>query len=129
MKSPASWTTIIHHRNTLTRHPDVLEAYQDFKLQLAAKGKSLEDNIREKVIKGAHGPILTPNQFPYWTETGIEHWVLWSPHGPLSPAEIRDAITAQRPSWVRRVFWFENLPAVKTVPGIWHVQVFLRAHL
>jgi hypothetical protein len=47
-------------------HPDLLEAYQDFKLQLEAKG---EDNIRENVINGADRPILTPNQFPYWTRT------------------------------------------------------------
>lgn len=34
----ASWTTIAQKRHTLTRHPDVLEAYQDFKLRLAAQG-------------------------------------------------------------------------------------------
>ena len=129
-QKPASWTTVTRHRHKLTRHPDVLEAYQDFKSQLAAKGTSLEDNIKATVFRGkeSDSPVLVPNQFPYWVAPGIEHWVLWSPPsvGPLSAAAIRAAITAQRPTGVRDVFWFENPPAAKTVPGIWHVHVFFR---
>ena len=122
-----SWTTITRHRHKLTRHPDVLEAYQDFKSQLAARGHSLEDHVRATVFKGGRvrDPVLVPNQFPYWVADGIQHWVLWSPRGPLSAAAVRAAITAQRPAGVRDVFWFENPPAAKTVPVIWHVHVFL----
>lgn len=75
---------------------------------------------------GGEVPVLVPNQFPYWVAPGIQHWVLWSPRGPLSTAEIREAIAVQRPAGVREAQWFENAPAAKTVPGIWHAHVFLR---
>lgn len=125
---PASWTTIQRHRHKLTRHPDVLEAYQDFKSQLAARGRSLEDHMKSTVLKDGRvrGPVLVPNEFPYWVADGIQHWVLWSAAGPLSAAEVRTAITEQRPAWAAEAFWFENPPAAKTIPGIWHVHVFLR---
>jgi hypothetical protein len=120
-----SWTTIARKRHTLTRHPDVLEAYQDFKMRLAAQGLTLEDHVRATVMAGARGPVLAPNAFPYWVAPGIQHWVLWSGRGPLSTREIREAIAVQRPAGVTRAQWFENPPAAKTVPGIWHVHVFL----
>ena len=123
---PATWATITRHRHKFTRHPDVLKAYQDFKSRLATKGQTLEDHVRTTVLKGARGPVLVPNQFPYWVADGIQHWVLWSPHGPLGAAAIREAITAQRPARVTEAFWFENPLAAKTVPGIWHVHVFLK---
>jgi hypothetical protein len=127
-RSSDNTITIKTQRNKLTRHPDVLAAYQDFKLQLAAQGKRLEDNILEKVINHADGPVLVPNEFPYWIAPGIEHWVLWSPPsvGPLSAAAVRAAITEQRPAGAKAGTWFENPPAAKTVPGIWHVHVFFR---
>ena len=124
--APASWTTVTRHRHTLTRHPDVLEAYQDFKSRLAVRGHSLEDHVRATVLKGRSGPVLVPNQFPYWVADGIQHWVLWSPRGPLGAAAVRAAITEQRPAWAAEAFWFENPPAAKTVPGIWHVHVFFQ---
>lgn len=124
----ASWATIRHRRHTLTRHPDVLEAYQDFKSQLSTRGLTLEDNIRATVLAGAGGsePVLVPNAFPYWIAPGIQHWVLWSRRGPLSERQIREAIAVQRPADVSEALWFENPPTAKTVPGIWHVHVFLR---
>jgi hypothetical protein len=136
-QKPASWTTVTRHRHKLTRHPDVLKAYQDFKSQLAAKGQTLEEHVRATVFRGKDkkrerdSPVLVPNQFPYWTTPGIEHWVLWSPPsvGPLSAAAVRAAITEQRPAGAKAGTWFENPPAAKTVPGIWHVHVFLRAPL
>lgn len=126
-KHPAAWTTIQRHRHKLTRHPDVLEAYQDFKSRLAARGRSLEDHVKTTVLKGRRGPVFVPNEFPYWVADGIQHWVLWSAAGPLSAEEIRVAVTAQRPVGVRHAYWFENPPAAKTIPGIWHVHVFLRS--
>lgn len=124
----ASWATIRHRRHTLTRHPDVLEAYQDFKSQLKARGLTLEDNICATVLAGAgtKGPVLVPNAFPYWVAPGIQHWVLWSRRGPLSERQIREAIAVQRPAGIREAQWFENPPTAKTVPCIWHVHVFLR---
>ena len=123
----ATWTTIKHKRHTLTRHPDVITAYQDFKSQLAARGLTLEDHVRATVLAEGRtgGPVLAPNAFPYWVAPGIQHWVLWSASGPLSVREIREAIAVQRPAGVTEALWFENLPAAKTIPGIWHVHVFL----
>lgn len=123
----SSWQTIKRKRHTLTRHPDVIKAYQDFKSQLAAQELTLEDHVRTTVLQHSNGdPVLSPNAFPYWVAPEIQHWVLWSPRGPLTATEIREAIAVQRPAGVTEAQWFENPPAAKTVPGIWHVHVFLR---
>lgn len=124
----ASWTTIQRKRHTLTRHPDVLEAYQDFKMRMKAKGLTLEDHVRATILARAKrgAPVLAPNAFPYRVAPGIQHWVLWSLRGLLNTAEIREAIAVQRPAGVTEAQWFENPPAAKTVPGIWHAHVFLR---
>lgn len=127
MPLPATWADIKHSR--LTRHPDVLKRYQDFKSHLAHKGLTLADYMRRHLRRrgGEEIPVLVPNQFPYWVAPGIEHWVLWSLSGPLhNAAAIRAAITAQRPVWAREVLWFENPPAAKTIPELWHIHVFFR---
>lgn len=125
---PAAKWTDIKHRRPLTRHPDILKSYQDFKSRLADRGITLADHMRA-ALRGARrgSPVLVPNRFPYWVAPGIEHWVLWSLSGPVhSAAAIRAAITAQRPSWAREVTWFENPPAAKTIPELWHIHVFFR---
>jgi len=67
--------------------------------------------------------MLTDNDFPYWFEPGMEHFVLWCSKGVLTCEEIE--------MWCRRVekehacetVWWCNPPERKSIPEVEHVHI------
>jgi tRNA(Arg) A34 adenosine deaminase TadA len=94
---------------------------------------TLEDG-KKHVVHQANRPIskrLMRNDFPYYFETNIEHWILWKVGGPnISKDEIQEAmedLANQLGDIVDFLHWI-NPPALKSIKDIDHVHILcLRA--
>ena len=78
-------------------------------------------------------PALLPNDFPYFFDPEVSHWVLWDA-GPLSHEAIDGHLQRHVPPLVRKdaavstedyVFWV-NPEALKSIPEVWHAHVLIR---
>eukprot|EP01105_Mastigella_eilhardi_P020081 TRINITY_DN4762_c0_g1_i1.p1 TRINITY_DN4762_c0_g1~~TRINITY_DN4762_c0_g1_i1.p1 ORF type:complete len:184 (-),score=53.10 TRINITY_DN4762_c0_g1_i1:45-596(-) len=65
---------------------------------------------------------LRPNDYPYYTEVCVTHYVLWS-GVPLDRARVEAALAVELPGHC--IIWFEN-GARKSIKALPHVQVFAR---
>jgi hypothetical protein len=68
---------------------------------------------------------LEPNAYPYEVPAGVAHWILWSDSGAMTAAEVERYLEREAPAWASGWTWVRNPTAARSVPGIWHVQVFL----
>jgi hypothetical protein len=71
---------------------------------------------------------LIKNNFPYLKLyqyiDGVEHYCLWSRVGKLSKKVIENEIEKIFPQ--KKYFWLENSTPTKSIPEIWHCQVFVK---
>lgn len=68
---------------------------------------------------------LLPNEFPYFTEEPIQHWVLWKLGQDCSEEDVnwaKDQLQA-RIGPVRDFIHWTNPPHLKSVPDIDHVHI------
>ena len=71
---------------------------------------------------------LVPNDFPYWFQPGIAHWVLWKINADIGPDDLRDAEhTLRRDLHALDILSFINPAHLKSVPGVAHAH-FLVHH-
>ncbi|KAG0209649.1 hypothetical protein BGX28_010165 [Mortierella sp. GBA30] len=68
--------------------------------------------------------VLKKNEFPYSVQPGIEHWLIWSRHPLTDEVWIRRFLQERLPG--RDYLFFTNPPELRTVPSIFHVQVFTK---
>ena len=69
---------------------------------------------------------LEPNAFPYDVPAGVAHWILWSDGDAMTAGEVERYLAREAPAWAAGWTWVRNPAAARSVPGIWHVQVFFR---
>jgi hypothetical protein len=71
---------------------------------------------------------LVPNDFPYYTQAGIKHWVLWKLNGSITQDDVEQAKTDLRSRLgdVRDLIHWENPPHLKSLPDIDHVHILVR---
>jgi hypothetical protein len=73
--------------------------------------------------------VLVPNDFPYYTEAGIEHWVLWKLHEHIKQDDIKQAKEDLRQRFVGDdvdlIHW-ENPPHLKSLPDIDQVHILVQ---
>ncbi|KAF9418183.1 hypothetical protein BGZ94_009762 [Podila epigama] len=67
---------------------------------------------------------LRKNEFPYSVKKGIEHWLIWSRHPLTDEVWIRRYLEERLPG--REFLFFVNPPELRSVPNIFHVQVFTK---
>jgi hypothetical protein len=120
-------------------------AYESALREGRLRWRAVEDQIRVRVFgwerrRGLDGRwisvrpaaggwrrrVLEPNPYPYEVPAGVEHWILWSDGGAMTAAEVERYLEREAPRWVSGWSWVRNPPAARSVPGIWHVQVFFR---
>lgn len=72
---------------------------------------------------------LVPNDFPYYFERDVEHWILWKLGGDgIAPTEIEEAKDELRQKLgnVADTLHWINPPALKSIPEIDHVHILCR---
>eukprot|EP01113_Clastostelium_recurvatum_P042969 TRINITY_DN7034_c0_g1_i1.p1 TRINITY_DN7034_c0_g1~~TRINITY_DN7034_c0_g1_i1.p1 ORF type:complete len:181 (-),score=25.78 TRINITY_DN7034_c0_g1_i1:39-560(-) len=72
--------------------------------------------------------LFVPNDFPYNTEEGIDHWLLWS-LTPIPDEEARaflDAKLVDSDGKVLRYVYFVNPVAVRSIKEVSHYHVFFK---
>jgi len=67
---------------------------------------------------------LKKNEFPYSVKKGIEHWLIWSRTPLTDEVWIRRYLEERLPG--RDYLYFINPPELRSVPSIFHVQVFTK---
>lgn len=129
--SPKTWDELVGLKNKIRRSvPEVARFPEDLKFYLLYT-KLVPPEIRLEIISqliGDNDVKLIQNNFPYLKLTqhlpGVNHYCLWSRIGKLSPKIIKSEIDKNFPG--KPYFWFENSSATKSVPEIWHCQVFVK---
>ena len=66
---------------------------------------------------------LVVNPYPYEVPAGVEHWILWS-EDAMTRGEIERYLERKAPEWATGWSWVRNPPAARSVPDLWHVQVY-----
>jgi hypothetical protein len=74
---------------------------------------------------------LVKNDYPYFIESDIEHWVLWKLYAELSREDVDKAIQELQSSYgdILDTIWWENPPALKSLPDINHVHILAKRDL
>lgn len=83
-------------------------------------GKQVADST------GKYYCILRRNDFPYWLEQGVTHYLLWSLE-EIPNDEAKRIIEEKFPSKKYDVLFFTNTPEKKSVKGVPHYQIFVKS--
>jgi len=129
--SPRTWEKLVSLRSKIShctsgsaRFADDLRFYRQYirLVPLETRLKILDRSIGKGDIRLCH------NAFPYLKLiqhlNGVVHYCLWSRVGKLSPKAIDTEIKKKFPD--KDFFWFENSPDTKSIPQVWHCQVFVK---
>ena len=105
----------------IVRSQTTTEQYQEFK-----KKKQNMPDFKRSIIQQDTLFYLRKNDFPYFLETGIEHYVLWMKPGyHFTPSQIHYYLSQHIDSNHSFTF-FENCTRVKSIKEIPHVHVFIK---
>jgi hypothetical protein len=128
---PKNWQELISIKeiipfciNTVTRFSEDNQSYEDYKNSISREEhlQNILDEIGDQDLK------IVPNKFPYSRLIqhipDIEHYCLWCKTESPSTETIESEIKKQFPE--NEYFWFVNPPINKSVPEIWHCQLFVK---
>ncbi len=76
-------------------------------------------------VLGSARLVLTRNEFPYFLEFPIEHWLIWSDQ-PLNDDQLSIASDYYFPSSEFETLGFVNPPHLRSVKSVFHAHVFAR---
>ena len=161
MPSPCTWEWLRAHDLAVIdcaviRTPEMMQAYNQHRADLTARGISGVDDIlaqmnarmaevgtfiaRDDRTSISYRGVLDINLFPYWLESGIEHYIWWRLPGTSdSMYHVKNEVSYQM--WHRyattgdekyniagdrdNIVVFENTDARKSIP-IPHYHIFVR---
>ena len=144
---PLLWDVLkTYHKNPpntpFPRTNNVYQAYKKHKEGLDLIKKDISVFVKEQYFSGIDASkvsCLTENKFPYLLGPGIQHKVLWfNPRVTMSkqfPSNLNQSsgfidicLTKKMENILNDydVIYFENQGQCRSVPGIRHIQVFLR---
>ncbi len=70
--------------------------------------------------------VLSENQFPYYFEPTVQHFLLWKLNGLITENEIFNAIESLKSSVVVADFaYYVNPPHLKSMPEIEHAHIIV----
>lgn len=130
-KFPKNWPELVAlkdkigiFRNNITRFKEDNQAYDKFRKSFPRQQylQRIIDEIGDQDFK------ITPNRFPYnkliQHLPNVKHYCLWSKVGEPSVETIESEIKKQFPNL--DYLWFVNHPQNKSIPEIWHCQLFVK---
>ncbi|KAI9312805.1 hypothetical protein BX666DRAFT_1880656 [Dichotomocladium elegans] len=105
-------------KETLTKYNSIEEYMLTEKLDFSSLPPSPDPIHRPAVI-------ILPNDFPYSTEPGIVHILIWS-QTPLVEDYVQELLEAHYGSSAWEWIYFVNPPSTQSIRGLPHVHVFMR---
>ena len=129
------------------REESVTQEYEKHQKVLAKEWKSINDYILSKcfgvethiehnlkcvvVSDDLQKTALTKNDYPYYLDQGLSHFVLWSLQ-PLTTQQVEDCLSREKHTLFNgasngQFKWRRHGDQFRSVKGVWHVQVFCRA--
>jgi len=133
-QKPMNWVYIKQfHLNppygTLPREDSVTREYQR-NMVLIKKTTTIVDYLVNKYLSGPHPFVLVPNDYPYYCDKHILHYLLWvHPSFKVhNNSQVEKTISAKLYSShmkYREFVFFENYDSNKSIPEITHYHVFI----
>lgn len=130
-KLPKTWPELVALkdkisilRNNITRFKKDNQAYDDHRKTFSRKQylQRIINEIGDQDLK------ITPNKFPYARLiqhlSNVKHYCLWSKVEKPSLDMIESEIKKAFPNL--DYFWFVNHSKNKSIPEIWHCQIFVK---
>ncbi|KAI9268828.1 hypothetical protein BDA99DRAFT_502761 [Phascolomyces articulosus] len=118
----------------IRRNREGQRVYREWIDNTLSKYKGVEDFLlTEKLHFPKEAPqdtnrphyILLPNDFPYSTEPGIRHILIWS-QSPLNESYVKEILEQHYDSQQLEWVYFVNPPELQSVRKLPHVHVFMR---
>lgn len=129
--TPKTWDELVSQKNKIRNSVPTVCRFDEDLAFYELYTKLVPKETRLGIIKtliGNNDIKLLKNNFPYTKLTqnipGVSHYCLWSRIGKLSKKTIESEIEKKFPN--KKYLWFINTPATKSVPEIWHCQVFIK---
>ncbi|KAI8143314.1 hypothetical protein BJV82DRAFT_612305 [Fennellomyces sp. T-0311] len=132
------WKEICHYVTTnqvhcIRRNREGQRVYREWITNTLSKYKNIEDFLLTEKL---HFPsteqdtdrpayIILPNDFPYSTEPGIQHILIWS-QKPLSELYVKEILEQRYDAQTWEWIYFVNPPETQSIRGLPHVHVFMR---
>tara|TARA_B110001469_G_scaffold107674_1_gene107992 strand:+ start:60 stop:527 length:468 start_codon:yes stop_codon:yes gene_type:complete len=140
--TPISWSFIqefswdLPPRIVLGRSQEVDDKYLQHRLYLSKNGITGYDNIMKLFVSDATY-VLEHNNFPYYMEEGISHYVVWinpKDEETWKRNEIEELVTHElfegnRESMLLDTVYFQNIPELRSIKAISHIHVFVTSSL
>jgi hypothetical protein len=135
--SPLTWDKLQEFNRgasicAMVRLIHVQKKYNRHIHNMKTAGKSVDQYVREDVI-GDHKVLFCKNAYPYWTDEGIHHYLLWMiPGSELDQRSAIDYIINRSEVHFGKKLTAENLVIFKnhvfnqSIKSIQHYQVFIR---
>lgn len=112
--------------DTIAREPSISKKYREYRGTI----KDINQHIMENMFPNSEPYCLTDNMFPYWTESNVQHDILW-----VNP-EVVDMKLIMNKNWIderlkellpnKQLVVFMNLPNNQTVRMVPHYHVFYK---
>ncbi len=129
---PIQWPELLRlHRNPpeepLNRSRQTELDYQVYKIKM--KGK-LREALMKRFDNGEHFRVM-PSDFPYWTEDGIGHWLLWINPSYQANYDVDKIIKMYMEYYpplrnFTQYVYYCNLPKNQSIPFIKHYHIFMK---
>lgn len=117
-----TWSSVVDHV-LCTKFPNVFERKMDPESKLYSAHPPLAEAAAAVDIPPK---VLVPNNFPYYTADGIEHWVLWKLGEVCSDEDIEEAKGTLSERFGDDMIHWVNPPHLKSLPEIDHVHILGR---
>ncbi|WIA18658.1 hypothetical protein OEZ85_003363 [Tetradesmus obliquus] len=99
------------------------------KISVLDSASKLNSEGKKEAVDSEHGGqqiVWHLNDFPYYFEDNVQHWLLWSSDRPLEQQLIAQQIAAKFPEQQWEHIMFVNPAALQSVLAIWHCHVLVR---
>lgn len=119
-----------YRKHILTKWMSMLDYVLCEKLGIDSKigndgRKMADEESKQKMIKSGLKKLI-PNDFPYYLEERIEHWVYWKLGGSCDEGDVVDVkrlLQEMYPNKDLQFLYWINLPHLQSLPEIDHLHV------